>query len=334
MLAKVSHTVTTWLPQTLKRRLRPLPEWPPIALHAPQEVVQIRLVTDRGEFDVTRAAVVAALRPLTLGVGLDAQLTSALKGDAQPQLHFVDLASRLTVGMLQLRHIRNWNASGAETERPAGAIALFEVQHGTHRCVAWPYRSWNRWLQNRRLMRRKNDPGNFFMIPEAVQQQMIFYICPRPVVLVSVDDGSHSNLFPMDLIGPVREDCFTLALRSTSPSIATMKSSRRVALSDVPARDYTTAYKLGVHHKNVTVDWGRLPFKIQRSREYSLPYPSIALRVREMQILDFDTIGSHTFFVTRKVSEHSAQDAAQFFHTSGIYQHFRSCNGRPLPPAS
>jgi hypothetical protein len=107
-----------------------------------------------------------------------------------------------------------------------------------------------------------------------------------------------------------------------------------VSLSDVPARDYATAYKLGIHHKNVKVEWDQLPFEVRRSREFSLPYPSIALRVRELQILDFDTIGSHTFFVTQVASEASAEEAAQFFHTSGIYQHFRSCNGRPFPRAS
>lgn len=80
--------------------------------------------------------------------------------------------------------------------------------------------------------------------------------------------------------------------------------------------------------------WDHLPFEIKRSREFSLPYPAIALRVREIEILDFDTIGSHTFFVTRIASEHSAGNDAQFFHTSGIYQHFRSCNGRPFPSAS
>jgi flavin reductase (DIM6/NTAB) family NADH-FMN oxidoreductase RutF len=318
--------MTIQLPTALIQRLRPLPQWPPVALREPQESVQVRLSTVRGEFDVTRAAVVAALRPLTLAVGLDAQLTSAIEDRSAPALHFVDLESRRTVGMLQLQHVRNWNTSGA-------AIGLFEVQHGTHRCVRWPYRPWNRWLQNRR-MRRNTDPNNFFMPPEAVQQQMIFYICPRPVVLVSVDDGSHSNLFPMDLIGPVSSDRFTLALRSTSPSIATMKSARRVVLSDVPARDYATAYKLGIHHKNAMVDWGDLPFETQRSRNFSLPYPAIALRVREIEILDFDTIGSHTFFVTQIASEDSAGDDAQFFHTSGIYQHFRSCKGRPFPPAS
>jgi flavin reductase (DIM6/NTAB) family NADH-FMN oxidoreductase RutF len=319
-------TMTLPLPMALKRRMRPLPQWPPVALRQPQEAVQVRFATDRGEFDVTHAAVVASLRPLTLAVGLDAQLISAIDDRSQPALLFADLESRRIVGMLQLQHIRIWNTSGV-------AIGLFEIRHGTHRCVRWPYRPWNRWLQNRQ-MRGNTDPNNFFMPPEAVQQQMIFYICPRPVVLVSLDDGSHSNLFPMDLIGPVSADHFTLALRSTSPSIATMKSARRVALSDVPARDYATAYKLGIHHKKKMVDWDHLPFEIRRSRNFSLPYPAIALRVREVEILDFDTIGSHIFFVTRISSEDSAGDDAQFFHTSGIYQHFRTSHGRPFPQAS
>ena len=318
--------MTIPLPVVLKRWLRPLPQWPPVALHAPQEVVRVCLATVRGEFDVTRAAVVAALRPLTLAVGMDAQLLSAIEAHATPQLRFVDLESGRSVGLLQLQHLRNWNTSGT-------AIGLFEVQRGTQRCLHWPYRPWNRWLQNRR-MRANTDPNNFFMPPEAVQQQMIFYICPRPVVLVSLDDGSHSNLFPMDLIGPVSADRFTLALRSTSPSIATMKSARRVALSDVPARDYATAYKLGIHHKNVKVDWDHLPFEIRRSTQFRLPYPAIALRVREFAILDFATIGSHTFFVTQLASELSDAADAQFFHTSGIYQHFRSCQGRPFAPAA
>jgi flavin reductase (DIM6/NTAB) family NADH-FMN oxidoreductase RutF len=314
------------LPTALRRWIRPLPEWPPVALRQPQEAVQVRLAADSGEFDVTRTAVVAALRPLTLAVGLDTQLLSSMEDRSQPELRFVDLESRRTVGVLRLQHLRNWNTSGV-------AIGLFEVRRGTHRCVRWPYRPWNSWLQKRR-MRRNIDASNFFMAPEAVQQQMIFYICPRPVVLVSVEHGSHSNLFPMDLIGPVSSSRFTLALRSTSPSIAAMKSARRVALSDVRARDHATAYKLGVHHKNAMVEWDHLPFAIRRSSHFSLPYPAIALRVREIEILDFDTVGSHTFFVTQIASEHRVENDAQFFHTSGIYQHFRSCNGRPFLPAS
>jgi flavin reductase (DIM6/NTAB) family NADH-FMN oxidoreductase RutF len=315
--------MTIPLPVALKQWLRPLPQWPPVALQAPQQAVRIDLATALGDYDVTRAAVVAALRPFTLAVGLDAQRLSAIEADSEPQLRFVDLESGRTVGELQLKHVRTWNTSGT-------AIGLFEVRDAMQRCLPWPYRPWNRWLQNRR-MRANTDPNNFFMPPAAVQQQMIFYICPRPVVLVAVDDGAHSNLFPMDLIGPVSADHFTLALRSTSPSVATMKSARRVALSDVPARDFATAYKLGVHHKNVKVDWDHLPFEIERSREFSLPCPAIALRVRELSIVDFDTVGSHSFFLCRVVSDRSIAQGNQFFHTSGIYQYFRTRNARPFP---
>ena len=315
--------MTVRLPPTLRQWLRPLPQWPPVALRDPQPFVQVHLVTDRGEFDVTRTAVVAALRPLTLAVGLDAPLAAAIELGSQPQLQFVDLESHRSVGALQLQHVRNWNTSGA-------TIGLFEVRGGAQRCLRWPYRPWNHWLQNRR-MRRQSDSTNFAMPPEAVQQLMIFYICPRPVVLVSVDDLTHSNLFPMDLIGPVSADRFTLALRSTSPSIATMKSARRVALSDIPAGDYATAYKLGIHHKSAMVDWHQLPFEIRQTTDFRIPYPVIALRVRELEILDSDTIGSHTLFVTRVASECSFAPDPQLFHASGIYQHFRERNGRRFP---
>lgn len=314
------------MPKALRQWLRPLPQWPPIALRQPQDAVQVRLATATGDFDVTRASVVAALRPLTLAVGLDSQRSAAVAAGSSPELHFVDQESRHTVGRLRLQHLRTWHTSGA-------AIGLFEIRSGSQCCLRWPYRPWNRWLQNRR-MRRNTDPNNFFMPPQAVQQQMIFYICTRPVVLVSVDDGAHSNIFPMDLIGSVTADRFTLALRSTSPSIATMKSARRVTLSDIPARDYALAYKLGIHHKNVMVAWDQLPFRTRRSSRFSLPYPEIALRVRECAILDYETIGSHTFFVTEITTEQPLCDDAQFFHTSGIYQHFRTRRGRAFPSAS
>ncbi len=279
------------------------------------------------EFDVTRAVVVASLRPLTLGVGSsDEPVRSALAQDSRPELRLIDLDSGSTVGVLQLQAARTWETAGAR-------LSLFHILLGTQRCVRWPYRAWNQWLQNRQ-MRRNTDPHNFSMAPQAVQQQMIFYICPRPVVLVSVDDGQHSNLFPMDLIGPISDSHFTLALRSTSQSVPAMKNIRRVALCDVPARDYALAYKLGAHHKNVQVSWDTLPFQTHRSRLFKLRCPEIALRVREIEILDFDTIGSHTLFMTQVVSEQTSRNDPQFFHTSGIYQHFRSRHGRPFPTAA
>jgi flavin reductase (DIM6/NTAB) family NADH-FMN oxidoreductase RutF len=313
------------LPEALKRRLRALPQWSAVALREPQEVAEIRLLTAGGEFDVTRSSVVASLRPFTLAIGLDEQTWSTIEEGSGPEIRFIDLELRRIVAVLNLRHVGNQDVAGA-------TMGLFEIRHGAQHCVRSPYRQWNRWRQNR-AMRKNVDPSNFSMPPEAVQHMMIFYICPRPVVLVSVDDGVHSNVFPMDLIGSITPGFFTLALRSTSQSVATMKSARRVALSDIAAHDRAIAYQLGAHHKNVKIDWDRLPFGIERSGIYSLPCPDIALRIRELDILSFESIGSHTFFVTRIVSERPISDGARLFHTSGIYQHFRSRNGRPFQPA-
>ena len=313
------------LPEALKRRVRALPQWAAIAMREPQEAVEIAMVTARWEVNVTRTSVVASLRPFTLAIGLDEHTSATIEGGHEPELRFTDGASRRTVAVLKLRHVRTETAAGA-------TIGFFEVRHGTHYCVRRPYAYWNRWRQNRAI-RRNRDPGNFSMPPESVQDMMIFYICPRPVVLVSVEDSNHSNVFPMDLIGSISPDHFTLALRSTSQSVATMQSARRVALSDIAATDRAIAYRLGAHHKNVKVDWPSLPFGIKRSDNYSLPYPDSALRVREIDILNVETIGSHTFFITRIASDRKIAESAGLFHTSGIYQHYRSMIGRPLQPA-
>jgi flavin reductase (DIM6/NTAB) family NADH-FMN oxidoreductase RutF len=313
------------LPVPMQRWMRGLPQWSPVALQRPQQHVEVRMPGASGEIEITRGVVIAALNPLTLAMAVSERTGAALGGLADTHLHFVDLESGRTVGFLQLNHLRNWNTCGT-------ALGLFEVRSGTQRCIRWPFNGWNRWLQNR-AMRKVTDAHNFSMPPEAVQQLMIFYICPRPVVLVSVDDGSHSNVFPMDLIGPVSADRFTLALRSSSQSVETMKTARRVVLADIPANARSTAYKLGAHHKNVKVDWAQLPFGIRRSPNFALPYPDIALRVREVEILDFDTIGSHTFFVTRIASELEVAERPGLFHTSGIYQHYRTRDGRPFAAA-
>lgn len=315
------------LPQALKRRIRALPQWSPVALRRPQDVVQVRMRGLKGEIDVTGAAVVAALSPLTLGIGLDDAACTALGDCSAPVLRFVDIDSRRTVGALELIGVRDCLTRAAR-------IALFEVRGAAQYCLQWPYRPWNRYLQNRAIRRQRRRPDNFWIPPQAVQQLMVFYICPRQVVLVSVEDGEHRNLFPMDLIGPVAADRFTLALRNTSRSVPVMKRARRVALSDVAAADCGLAYSLGANHRQPLGDWRSLPCATARSQEFSLPFPQKALRVRELEILDFETIGSHTLFVTRIAAEQPLAEADQLHHTSGLYQHFRTRHGRPFPAAA
>lgn len=305
-----------------RSHLGPLPQWSAIAEHRPQALVGVQLLADGVPFEVTTNNVIAALRPLTIAMGLDAPLQRAIEQAEETALRFVDRHTKRVIGSLHLRRMGTRQAGDAH-------IGLFDVVHDWQRCVRWPYRPWNRYLQNRAAL-KNNRPGNFSMAPKPLQQIMIFYICPRPVVLVSVNDARHSNIFPMDLIGPLVPDVFTLALRSSNQSVTTMKSARRAALSDVAASDVKIAHALGTHHKQIQVDWESLPFAVEPSLKFSLPVPATALRVREVEIVDHEDIGSHTFFICRIVSERSVREGDQLHHTSGMYERFRIDQGLPL----
>src|SRR5205085_12687387 len=145
------------------------------------------------------------------------------------------------LGSLQISRVAATNTGDAQ-------IGFFRIVGAGHRCLAWPRRPWNAMLQAGAI-RSHRKPHNFYMPPTVVQQLMIFYICPRPVVLVSVAEEDHSNLFPMDLIGPLANGCFSLALRTTNVSVPTMVKARRLAISGMRAEHKDIVYKLGEHHK-------------------------------------------------------------------------------------
>jgi flavin reductase (DIM6/NTAB) family NADH-FMN oxidoreductase RutF len=288
-----------------------------------EALVDVKLVTRRGELDVSSNNAVAALQPLTLRLELDEQIRSALAA-GRAWLHLVDRRLARVIGVLEIGARRDWEVAGS-------TIGLFEVKRATHYCTSWPRRLWDTWLYARAA--RRAPAGRQIMTPMGVEQLLIFYLRPRPVFLVGVNDGRHSNLFPMDLVGPLPCGGFTLALRNTSVSVETIKNDRRLALCDLPASACDIAYRLGAHHKNPSIDPARLPFRLLKSEIFSLPVPEIALRVREVEILDFQTVGSHTLFIGRFRSERTRATGPQLCHTSGAHQRLRSRHHQPFEEA-
>jgi flavin reductase (DIM6/NTAB) family NADH-FMN oxidoreductase RutF len=177
-------------------------------------------------------------------------------------------------------------------------------------------------------MLKNSSSHHSAMEPAAVQQLMIAYLCPRPVVLVSVGAPGHENIFPMDLIGPLeRSGFFSLALRSTNVSMPVMREVRRVALSNMPATMKTVVYKLSEHHKQPLLDWNALPFPVRPSREFAIPAVAEALRIQELTIVHSQEIGSHTFFLCRITSDENLAEGAQLHHTGGFHQAYRRRQG-------
>ncbi|MGN6790242.1 MAG: flavin reductase [Rhodanobacteraceae bacterium] len=298
--------------------VRPLPQWSPIAVAAPQTQVSAALRRDHEAVDVTTDHTVASLRPLTIATSVD--------GGQRATIEYRDRSTGKLLGTLWLVRSASVGAIGTPP-------FFYHVAAGEHRCLGWPRRPWNAWLQNRAMLKNRS-PHGAGMPPAAAQQLMIAYLCPRPVVLVSVEALGHRNIFPMDLIGPLRQSgFFSLALRSTNVSVPVIRETRRIALSGIAAGLKTITYKLAEHHKRPLDDWNELSLPLRLSREFAIPAVAEALRIQELSIVHSREIGSHTFFLCHVASDEAPAEGMQLHHTAGFHQAWRHRRGRPFAEA-
>jgi hypothetical protein len=263
----------TRLSTSMKRRLRTLansPYYGPVGLHDPQQLVEVWLRGPGEPMDVTHNNVVVALRPFTIGVMFDREDSQILEGK-QTQLCMRERGglNRL-LGTIDLRLVRTIHL-------PEHRFCLFETSRCENYCVpALNLRLYNLYERWRTELRRRKNPYNFQMTRTDLRCSFVFYICPRPVVLVTVEHEDSSNIFPMDLIGPTDSPWYSMALRSTSPAVRLMQRSRRMALASIPFTNRDVVYQLGRHHKLASIDWSGLPFGTVRSPLFGLRVPEAA----------------------------------------------------------
>jgi flavin reductase (DIM6/NTAB) family NADH-FMN oxidoreductase RutF len=203
-----------------------------------------------------------------------------------------------------------------------GQLFLFEPHHCKNYCVSRPW-LWMRYLffAYHQWQARKCSLAPELQIPAGqLHCLFVFYICPRPVVLVSVAEANLVNIVPMDLIGPVSLRCFSLALHSTSTAAPLIEGSRRIAISSVPSEQAAVAYRLGNNHKSPCADVERLPFATTRTAAFGLPVPQFALRVREMQIESVRAVGGYKFFLASTIGDRWLAEGPQFFLVHGFHQ--------------
>lgn len=299
-----------------------------IGLLDPQREVSVWLNGPGICRDVTDRNVMAAAQPLTLGVGIEGAGDEAaiLRNSPSLEFHEGGGTNRL-LGKINLRLID-------VIPLGEGRLYLFRVRSCQNYCLPrgriwahylyYAYRQWH--------TRRRTAASTFQMVASELRTVFVFYICPRPVVLVSVSDGMLANIFPMDLIGQVGAQHFALALHSTSTAVPLMERSLRVALGSVPLEQTSTAYDLGKNHKRRSVEWSQIPFATTPSANFGIPVPRFSLRVREMQIEAVRTLGSHKLFLAKTVEDERWAEGSQLFLVHGIYQARRQHALREVMP--
>lgn len=305
-------------------------QWVAVGLRDPQSEVSVSLHGLGAPRDVTGNNVVTSLRPFVMGIGLESEIELSARAPSGVRLEFREKGhEEKLLGAIGIRAIDTVRLGQQK-------IGLFESQ-SVQNCCLPTSQLWTRlWFDRYRQWRTKggSDPYNFRMKRRDLYSLFVFYVCPRPVVLVTVIHEGKCNIFPMDLIGPTDAGFFLLALRSTSPAVELIRSSRRLALGSVPASRVAIAYELGKHHKKPSIDWSALPFGTVSSSSFGLPVPHFSLRVREMQVEEVRTVGSHTLFLAKQIGDKHWGEGLQLFHVPGFFQTYRQRQGRPLQRAT
>lgn len=301
-----------------------MPQFCNVGLADPQLEISVWLHGIGAPRNVTDNNAAVAARPFTIGIVLDGEWDAAEFDHSQPSLKFRERSgeNRL-LGEISLRPLE---AIPVGSER----LYLFEAENSRNYClpkaVLWRrylHYSYDRWRSGRR-----SNPSDIQMVARDVHSLFVFYICPRPVFLISVMDGDIGNIFPMDLTGSIGARYFSLSLHSTSPAML-MERSRRIAVSSIPVEQTSLAFELGKNHKKPFVDWSQIPFDTTKSAAFGLPVPKFSLRVREMQIESVRPMGSHKLFVARTIEDQRWADGLQMFQVHGFYQAWKQ-KAQPL----
>jgi flavin reductase (DIM6/NTAB) family NADH-FMN oxidoreductase RutF len=304
------------------------PEQCIVGMRDPQSEVSVWLRGLGSPLDVTHNNVIASASPLTIGVAFENEWSLAF---AKSRLSLQFRENRGEKHLLGQIGLRMTGHLPIGSER----LYLFEAQNCRNYCLPRP-QLWTRYARHayhQWRARKRSMPPDFQMSSRKLHCVSAFYICPRPVVLVSVMDGPLGNIVPMDLIGPVGTRHFTLALHNTSTALPLIERTRLIALSSVPVTQTSVAFDLSKHHKMSSIDWATLPFGTRASPRFGLPVPQFALRVREMEIETVRRLGSHTLLVATVVEDQPWDDGLQLFQIHGFYQAWRQQQRAEHSPA-
>jgi len=293
-----------------------LPQEFTLGLEEPQTEITVWLHGAGAPRDVTRRHSMVCASPLTICVGFDAGQRPNEKDLVRPSLQFCERAGQKKVlGEIGLKP--QTSVTEAESE-----FILFEARSSRNYCLSRARLCTHYLLHAYRQWRRDNTKGIKMSFLER-RAGMVIFICPHPIMLVSVGSSANGNIFPMNILGDLGNGYMGFALRGERLAGGLVERAGRIALSSLPVSQGALAYQLANNHTKKSIDWSRLPFATKMSSAFSIPVPEFAPRVVELEIKSVRAIGSHRFFIARIIREDRFFDGLEFCSIHGFYQSWR-----------
>jgi len=280
----------------------------------PQKEVAVWLHGAGEPIDVTRHHCQACALPFMLCIGFGRGRAPSETQRSQLVLRFCENGGdRRVLGEIGLQWVRTLESGDSE-------FLLFRSKNAVNHCLPktkfWTLTLWHAYAEWRN--------GRRIRMSTAERRAMaVMFICPRPVSLVSVADENGGNIFPLNVMGDLNESYFAFCLKAGKLPAQFVEKNRRVVLSSVPMADSQIAYRLGPNHNRPTIDWNQLPFATRASRTFRTPVPVFACRVREMEVEQIHTLGFHTFFLARVISDEQLAEVPELCVVHGFYEDWR-----------
>jgi len=281
-----------------------------LPMHSPQTEIAVWLYGVGEPRDVTECHSVACPIPFMFCVASEVDSAAQAFGQ-EASLRFVERAGAGRVlGVIEMCHERVLFTHGPQ-------LHLYRATDCRNFCIS-PLRRWTRavYLAGKRWGERRSARLQPSSLDDRCNE--VAFICPRPVVLVSLSHGDEGNIFPMNLMGPASGEYFVFALNSNNQA-PRMIERGLLAISTVPFEQAEQVRLLGGHHRLTSIRWSEIPFATNRSATLGIPVPEFALTVRELQVEQSTPLGSHTFFVARIVDRQVHLDRPEFHRIHGLY---------------
>jgi hypothetical protein len=290
-----------------------LPQEFTVGMRAPQDEIGVWLCGRGVRRDVTNEHSTACSDPFVLCIRLEEGEDA---GSDKLWLEYVERrGEKKVLGKIGLRI-----AGGVE---PVGnGLHFFEARSTQNWCLPRLQRGAHHLLHAYKAMRRPETPDIKMTLLEE-RAAIVTFIRPHPIGIGSVEDAAGGNIFILNLMGELGEGRFGFGLKDSRWPAHLVERTKRMALSNVPAQEGKAAFALTATHMVEKVDWEKLPFALRRSTQFGIRVPEFALRVRELEVESVREMGSHTFFVTRVLSDEQWAEGDTLHALHGFYQAWR-----------
>ncbi len=127
---------------------------------------------------------------------------------------------------------------------------------------------------------------------------------PRKVRLISFKQDKYYNIFPMDLLGEIK-DCnrYVFGLRHSNDALPKIIETGKIVVSEVSFRYKNIIYQLGKYHKENPSSFDSLSFKLTHTSNFGFYIPEWVESYKEIKILKTMNLGSQMLLWGEVINE-------------------------------